>query len=237
MAERLLDDHAPPAVGLVGGVVHEARGLQLLGDQREVLRRDRQVVRVVAHRAALDVELLDGLARAAERVGVVELARHEADALQQLLPGLFAELGARVLLDGVVHDLREVLVLPVARANPTSAKPGGSSPRLARSYTAGMSFLRDRSPVTPKMTSALGPGDAVEAAVVGVAQRVGSARDLDRRHSDSLREGRAPTGRLRRARALRRCGIGQRQGHDRPAVRRRARWRRRPPAPRSAGRT
>ena len=71
--------------------------LQLLGDQREVLRRDRQVERVVAHRAALDVELVDGLAQAPERVGVVELARDEADALQQLLPRLLAELGARVL--------------------------------------------------------------------------------------------------------------------------------------------
>src|SRR5690606_27230508 len=36
-------------------------------------------------------------------------------------------------------------------------KPGGSRPRLARSYTAGMSFLRARSPVTPKMTSPQGP--------------------------------------------------------------------------------
>src|SRR3954469_18373222 len=43
------------------------------------------------------------------------------------------------------------------RANPVSAKPGGSRPRLVRSYTAGMSFLRARSPVTPKMTSPHGP--------------------------------------------------------------------------------
>src|SRR5690606_7031065 len=42
-------------------------------------------------------------------------------------------------------------------AKPTSAKPGGRRPRFARSYTAGMSFFRDRSPVTPKITSALGP--------------------------------------------------------------------------------
>src|ERR1700710_2815516 len=38
-----------------------------------------------------------------------------------------------------------------------SAKPGGSRPRLARSYTAGMSFLRARSPVIPKITRADGP--------------------------------------------------------------------------------
>src|SRR4051794_11309070 len=43
------------------------------------------------------------------------------------------------------------------RAKPTSAKLGGSSPRFARSYTAGMSFLRARSPVTPNRTSEQGP--------------------------------------------------------------------------------
>ena len=43
------------------------------------------------------------------------------------------------------------------RANPTSEKPGGSSPRLAKSYTAGMSFFRLRSPVTPKMIKPDGP--------------------------------------------------------------------------------
>src|SRR3954447_11917736 len=43
------------------------------------------------------------------------------------------------------------------RAKPTSEKPGGSSPRVARLYTAGISFLRDKSPVTPKMTRPDGP--------------------------------------------------------------------------------
>src|SRR4051794_1361784 len=44
------------------------------------------------------------------------------------------------------------------RANPSSAKLVGSSPRLARSYTAGSSFLRARSPVIPKTTRAQGSG-------------------------------------------------------------------------------
>ena len=97
VAERLLDHDATPALGWSAVVVDEPGVLQLLGDEREVLRRDRQVVRVVAHRAAFDVELLDGLAQPRNDVGVVELARDEADALQQLLPRLLAELGARVL--------------------------------------------------------------------------------------------------------------------------------------------
>jgi hypothetical protein len=111
---------------------------------------------VVAHRAAFDVELLHRLAQAAERVVVAELAGDEADALQQLLPRLLAERRAGVLTHRVVDDLREVLVLPVASREPDQ-REAGSRPRLARSYTAGMSFLRDRSPVTPKITSALGP--------------------------------------------------------------------------------
>src|SRR3954465_6798281 len=44
------------------------------------------------------------------------------------------------------------------RAKPSSAKLVGSSPRLARSYTAGSSFLRARSPVIPKTTRAQGSG-------------------------------------------------------------------------------
>src|SRR2546423_9174329 len=44
------------------------------------------------------------------------------------------------------------------RANPSTTKLDGSIPRLARSYTAGMSFLRARSPVTPKITRAQGSG-------------------------------------------------------------------------------
>src|SRR2546421_3408448 len=44
------------------------------------------------------------------------------------------------------------------RANPRTTKLGGSMPRLARSYRAGMSFLRARSPVTPKITRAQGSG-------------------------------------------------------------------------------
>src|SRR5437764_13506985 len=44
------------------------------------------------------------------------------------------------------------------RAKPSSTKSVGSRPRLARSYTAGISFLRARSPVTPNTTSAHGSG-------------------------------------------------------------------------------
>ena len=88
---------------------------------------------MVAHRAAFAVELVDGLRELLERRVVVEFALHEADALGELLPDVLAELGARVLLDRVVHDLLEVLVVPVAPGEPDEREPGGSRPRLARS--------------------------------------------------------------------------------------------------------
>ena len=42
----------------------------------------------------------------------------------ELLPDLLAELGARVLLDRVVHDLREVLVVPVAAGEADEREAG-----------------------------------------------------------------------------------------------------------------
>ena len=88
---------------------------------------------MVAVGAAHLVELLDGAPELVERDVVVEVAGHEPEALGELPPDLLAELGAGVLLDRVVHDLGEVLVRPVAPGEPDQAKPGGSSPRLARS--------------------------------------------------------------------------------------------------------
>ena len=54
---------------------------------------------MVAPRPALLVELVDGFAEPLERVVVVELALHEADALGELLPDRFIEWGPGVGLD------------------------------------------------------------------------------------------------------------------------------------------
>jgi hypothetical protein len=104
--------------------VGQPRPLELLHDRREELRRDRQVERVVAAGAPLGVQLADGLGELVERRVVGELARDEPDALLQLLPDRVAERRARVLLDRLVGDLREVLVLPVAAGEPDQGKAG-----------------------------------------------------------------------------------------------------------------
>src|SRR3954467_11268044 len=71
------------------------------------------------------------------------------------------------------------------RAKPTSEKPGGSRPRFARSYTAGMSFFRDKSPVTPKMTRPDGP------AIRGSRRSAGSRSGLLLDKGSALRWGEA----------------------------------------------
>jgi len=141
VAERLLDHHTAPALVVIVVRPDEARVLELLRDEREVLRRDRQVERVVAHRAAFDVELVDGLTELAERLGVVELARDEPDALEQLRPRLLAERRARVLLHGVVDDLGEVLVLPVASGEADESEPGWQEPAVGEVVDGGHELL------------------------------------------------------------------------------------------------
>ena len=131
VAERLLDDDpAPGALGPVGEPVL----LELPDDVGEELRRDRQVEGVVAA----------GAARRRRARWIVSWRWSKASSSAkspatkrmpsaELLPDLLAERRTGVLLDRVVHDLREVLVRPVAPGEPDEANPGGSSPRLARS--------------------------------------------------------------------------------------------------------
>ena len=98
--------------------------------------RDRQVERVVAAGAALLVELVDRLGEQVEGGVVVEVARHEADALGQRAPDLLAERRAGLLADRLVDDLAEVLVGPVA--------PGEADQREARRQQAAVGEVVDR---------------------------------------------------------------------------------------------
>jgi len=172
VAERLLDDDTTPPRGLLVSFADEAGGLELRGDQGERLRRDREVVRVVTHRAPLDVELVDGLAKTSERLGIIELALDEADAFEQLLPGLLAELGPGVLLDRLVHDLREVLILPVA--------PGETHERESgRQQTAVGEVVHRRHELLARQVSRHAEDhqgartrDAIESAILGIAEGI-----------------------------------------------------------------
>ena len=111
VAERLLDDHPAPLVTVLCG---QTGAGELLEHHRERARRDGQVEGVVAAGTADPVQVADGLRELVEGVVVVEAARHEPDALRQLVPDVLAERRPRVLLDGLVDHVAEVLVRPVA---------------------------------------------------------------------------------------------------------------------------
>ncbi len=185
-AERLLDDDATPRVGVVGPVVDKSGVLQLLRDDGEVARRDREVERVVAHGAAFDVELLDRLAQPAERVVVAELAGDEADALQQLLPRLLTERRARVLADGVVDDVREVLVLPVAAREADQREPGWQQTPVREVVHGGHELLAGQVARHAEDHERAGTGDAVQAPILGIAQRIVAARDFGSHRGELL---------------------------------------------------
>ena len=111
--------------------------LELLDRPGEELRRDGQVERVVAAGAALVVELLDGRREPVEGGVVVEVARDEPEALGELAAR--PPRGTRVracCLHRVVHDLREVLVGPVA--------PGEADQREARRQQPAVGQVVDR---------------------------------------------------------------------------------------------
>ena len=78
-------------------VLGQAVLLELPDHVGEEPRRDRQVERVVAGRAALAVELLDGVLELGEGDVVGEVTRYEAEALGELPPDLLAERRPRVL--------------------------------------------------------------------------------------------------------------------------------------------
>ncbi len=160
--EGLLDDDAAPVALLL---VREARAAELLGDQREGLRRDRQVERVVPHRAPLAVELLRDVLQRLERLVVVEGALHEADALRQLAPDVLVELGARVLLDGLVHDLLEVLVLPVPPGEADEREAGGQEPPVGEVVDRRHQLLARQVTRHAEDDEAARPRDAVQPSV------------------------------------------------------------------------
>ena len=170
VAERLLDHDASP---LVGPLLGETVLLELTDDVAEEARRDREVERHVAAGAAQLVELLDGAAELLEGVVVVEVAGHEAEALGQLLPHLLAERRTRVLLDRVVHDLREVLVRPVAPGEADEAEAGRQQAAVGEVVDRRHDLLARQVAGHAEQHHAARSGDPGEPAVLRVAQRVG----------------------------------------------------------------
>ncbi|MFK4542229.1 hypothetical protein RKD29_001825 [Streptomyces tendae] len=169
VAERLLDHRPPPgAARLVGETVL----LELLDDHREGLRRHRQVEGEVAARALCLVQLLDGAAQPLEGVVVVEGALDEAHPLDELLPDLLAERRTGVFLDGVVHDLGEVLVLPVAAGEPDEREARRQQTPVGEVVHGGHELLAGQIAGDAENDQTRRPRDTREPSVCGVTQRV-----------------------------------------------------------------
>ena len=184
VAEGLLDDDAAPRPGLGRG---EAGPLELLAHGGERAGRDREVERVVAAGAALLVELGDGLGEQVEGGVVVEAAGDEADALGEGAPHLLAERGARVLLDRLVDDLAEVLVGPVAPGEPDEREAGRQQPAVGEVVDRRHELLAGEVAGDAEEHQAARSGDAGEALVARVAQRVRLGGDARRAHARPCR--------------------------------------------------
>ena len=149
-------------------------------------------------------------------VVVVELARDEADALQQLVPDVVV--GTRVracCLDGVVDDLLEVLVLPVAPREPDEGEARGQQTAVGEVVDGRHELLaRQVAGDTEDHEARSGPAIRLRRRSSGIAQRIVPARDLNG-HGGSwmlLLRG------FEERRALRPARIGERE-RQRPGVR------------------
>ena len=79
---------------------------------------------MIAHGAAIAVEIFDCLFETMKGRVVVELTLHKPDALRKLLPHILVKWGARVLLHRVVHDLGKVFVYPVTSGEANESEAG-----------------------------------------------------------------------------------------------------------------
>ena len=109
VAERLFDHHPAPPPRLL---FRQSVGAELVNDGLKQSWRNGQVERVVPVGTAGLVEVDDRLGQVAEGLLVADLTRYEPDALRELSPHFLSERGSGMLLDGRMHDLGEVLMLP-----------------------------------------------------------------------------------------------------------------------------
>ena len=133
------------------------------------------------------VELLDGAPQLVEGDVVVEVAGHEPEALGELLPDLLAELGAGVLLDRVVHDLREVLVGPVAPGEADQAEAGRQQPAVGQVVDRRHQLLAGQVAGDAEEHQPAGAGDPGQPPVLRVAQRVDASGSRGCGHASASR--------------------------------------------------
>ncbi len=178
-SERLLDDYTAP---LVANLIGQTRMTQLLGNLREGLRRDGQIESVVTHGAASRVELVQSALEFEERVVVIELALHEADALGKLLPDILIKRRACVLRDSVVDDLREVLVGPVTSSKSDERETRWQQPAIGEVVHGWHQLLAREVTRNSEDDERAGAGDAVQAPIGWQSKWIECGSDLHGGH-------------------------------------------------------
>jgi len=190
VTEGLLDDHPVPVILALDG---HPMVPELADDLLEGLRRDRQVERVIAAGATFLIQVADRVGQPGEGLVVVELAADEADALQQLLPHLLAEGGAGMLGDGVMDDLGEVLILPVAPGETDQPEARRQQAAIGQVVDGRHQLLARQVTGHPEQHQDARSGDSGKTPVSMISQRIAGALPqattgcLENAHASSFR--------------------------------------------------
>jgi hypothetical protein len=125
-----------------------------------------------ALRTAFSSKALHGLGELVEGVIVTELARHEPDTLADLLPHRVPERGARVFLHGLVGELGEILVLPVAPGEAHQGEARRQQAAVGQVIDGWQQLLARQVAGDAEDDQHAWPGDPGNAPVTWIPQRV-----------------------------------------------------------------
>src|SRR5690606_37691118 len=112
-----------------------------------------------------------------------EGALDEADAPGQLAPHILVEGGARVLFHGVVDDLGEVLVVPVAPRGADECESGGEESAVGEIVDGEHELAAGEVAGDAEDDEGAGAGEAAEAPIPVFAQGVGVRSECDKAHA------------------------------------------------------
>ena len=138
MPKRLLYDDAAE---LSRFLLCESCLCQVGANQPKVLWWNGQVEGVVPTGAPVLIEFLHRLPQLLIRLGVVEGAPYEADALCQGLPRAFVEIGTGMFFDSLPNKILERLNIPVPTSKPGKSEGGVQHAPVSKVVDGGDELL------------------------------------------------------------------------------------------------
>ena len=168
VAEGLLDDHAAPAVFAAG----HSGALQLVDHAGKVLWRNGEVEGPVPGRAALLVEPGGDSSELVESGVVGEVALDELDAFGEPVPDRVTPRGAGSRLHALQNLGFELRLAPRASPVAHQGEARGQQAAVGEVVNRGQQLLARQVTGNPEDHQAAGAGDAREALILRIAQRV-----------------------------------------------------------------